>query len=69
MDNLNRNKDGIVDKFCSISSETQELTAASQEVDRRVETQGVEMGRIDNAMTELHEVVDRLYGIIAEFHV
>lgn len=69
VDNLNRNKDGIVDKFCSISSETQELTAASQEVDRRVETQGVEMGRIDNAMTELHEVVDRLYGIIAEFHV
>ena len=69
VDNLNRNKDGIVDKFCSISSETQELTTASQEVDRRVETQGVEMGRIDNAMTELHEVVDRLYGIIAEFHV
>lgn len=69
VDNLNRNKDGIVDKFCSISSETQELTAASQEVDRRVEAQGVEMGRIDNAMTELHEVVDRLYGIIAEFHV
>lgn len=69
VDNLNRNKDGIVDKFCSISSETQELTAASQEVDRRVEAQGIEMGRIDNAMTELHEVVDRLYGIIAEFHV
>ena len=69
VDNLNRNKDGIVDKFCSISSETEELTAASQEVDRRVEAQGIEMGRIDNAMTELHEVVDRLYGIIAEFHV
>ena len=69
VDSLNRNKDGIVDRFCSISSETQELTAASQEVNGRVEDQGVEMDRINDAMTELREVVDRLYGIIEEFHV
>lgn len=67
--NLNRNKDGIVDKFCSISSETEELTAASQEVDRRVEDQSIEINHINDSMTELHEVVNRLYGIIEEFHV
>ena len=69
VDNLNRNKDGIVDKFCSISSETQELTAASQDVNGRVEDQETEMDRINGAMTELHVVVDHLYGIIEEFHV
>ena len=66
---LNRNKDGIVDRFCGISSETQELTAASQEVNGRVEDQGTEMDRINNAMTELHQVVDHLYGVIEEFQV
>lgn len=69
VDHLNYNKDGIVDKFCSISSETQELTAASQEVDGRVESQNVEMERINGSMTELHEVVKRLNDIIDEFHV
>lgn len=69
VDNLNRNKDDIVDKFCSISSETQELTAASQEVDGRVESQNVEMERINGSMTELHEVVKRLNDIIDEFQV
>ncbi len=69
VDNLNCNKDGIVDRFCSISSETQELTAASQEVNGRVEDQGIAMDRINDSMTELHEVVERLYGIIEEFHV
>ena len=66
---LNRNKDGIVDRFCGISSETQELTAASQEVNGRVEDQGTEMDRINNAMSELHQVVDHLYGVIEEFQV
>ena len=69
VDNLNRNKDDIVDKFSNISSETQELTAASQEVNERVESQSSEMDRINVSMSELHEVVERLNSIIEEFHV
>ncbi len=69
VDNLNRNKDDIVDKFSNISSETQELTAASQEVNERVESQSSEMDRINTSMSELHEVVKRLNDIIEEFHV
>ena len=48
VDNLNRNKDDIVDKFSNISSETQELTAASQEVNERVESQSSEMHSLRN---------------------
>lgn len=69
VDNLNRNKDDIVDKFSNISSETQELTAASQEVNERVESQSSEMDRINTSMSELHEVVKRLNDIIEEFQV
>lgn len=69
VDNLNRNKDDIVDKFSNISSETQELTVASQEVNERVESQSSEMDRINTSMSELHEVVKRLNDIIEEFQV
>ncbi len=69
VDNLNRNKDDIVDKFSNISSETQELTAASQEVNERVESQSSVMDRINTSMSELHEVVKRLNDIIEEFQV
>lgn len=69
VDNLNRNKDDIVDKFSNISSETQELTAASQEVNERVESQSSEMDRINTSMSELHEVVKHLNDIIEEFQV
>ncbi len=69
VDNLNRNKDDIVDKFSNISSETQELAAASQEVNERVESQSSEMDRINTSMSELHEVVKRLNDIIEEFQV
>ena len=68
-ENLNHNKDGIVDKFSNISSEKQELTAASQEVNERVENQSAEIDRINGSMSELNEVVKRLNSIIEEFYV
>ena len=69
VDTLNRNKDNIVDKFSGISSETQELTASSQEVRERVENQSMEIGQISASMEELNEVVRRLNQIIETFHV
>lgn len=69
VDNLNVNKNEIVDTFSGISSETQELSAASQEVNSRVEDQNTEMGNIGKAMRELDGVVKQLDDIIGRFEV
>lgn len=69
VDNLNTNKNEIVDTFSGISSETQELSAASQEVNSRVEDQNVEMGNISVAMHGLESVVKQLDDIIGRFSI
>ena len=69
VDSLNHNKDIIVDRFSGISSETQELTAASQEINEQAENQSMEMDRINESMSGLQVVVDRLNHIIEEFQV
>ncbi|MCM1124496.1 MAG: methyl-accepting chemotaxis protein [Eubacterium sp.] len=69
VDNLNHNKNEIVDTFSGISSETQELSAASQEVNSRVEDQNKEMGNIGQAMRELDGVVRQLDDIISRFEI
>ncbi len=69
VDNLNLNKNEIVDTFSGISSETQELSAASQEVNSRVEDQNAEMGNIGKAMRELDGVVKQLDEIISKFEI
>lgn len=69
VDNLNTNKNEIVDTFSGISSETQELSAASQEVNNRVEDQNVEINNISAAMHELDGVVKQLDDIIGKFSI
>ena len=69
VENLNINKNEIVDTFSGISSETQELSAASQEVNSRVEDQNTEMRNIGQAMHELDGVVKQLDDIIGKFDV
>lgn len=66
---LNHNKDSIVDKFSSISSETQELTASSQEIYDKVENQNHEINCIGSATDELDNVVEQLKKVISEFHM
>lgn len=66
---LNRNKDSIVDKFTSISSETEELTASSQDIYNKVENQNGEINSIGKAIDELDKVVEQLNNIVAEFQM
>ena len=66
---LNQNKDSIVDKFTSISSETEELTASSHDIYSKVENQNGEINNIGTAIDELDKVVEQLNHIVAEFQM
>ncbi|MGN1087371.1 MAG: methyl-accepting chemotaxis protein, partial [Porcipelethomonas sp.] len=69
VDDLNRNKENIVDKFSDISSGTEELSVASQEIYGKIESQNTELINISTAMKELSDVVEKLNGIIGKFQM
>lgn len=69
VDELNRNKENIVDKFSDISSGTEELSVASQEIYGKIESQNTELINISTAMKELSDVVEKLNGIIGKFQM
>lgn len=66
---LNTNKDKIVDQFSDISSETQELSASSQNILVKVEDENNEMLKIENAVYELSRVIDQLNDIMNQFTI
>ena len=66
---LNTNKDKIVDQFSDISSETQELSASSQNILVKVEDENKEMLKIENAVYELSRVIDQLNDIMNRFTI
>lgn len=66
---LNTNKDKIVDQFSDISSETQELSASSQNILIKVEDENEEMLKIENAVHELSQVIDQLNDIMNRFTI
>lgn len=66
---LNANKDKIVDQFSDISSETQELSASSQNILIKVEDENEEMLKIENAVHELSQVIDQLNDIMNRFTI
>ena len=66
---LNRNQESIVDNFSDISSETEELSAASQEIYGKVDGQNIEFENIGTAMEELQKVIDNLNEIIGQFRM
>lgn len=66
---LNRNKDDIIDKFSNISSETEEFTAASQEIFGKVEEQNQDIISIGDSTKALMHVVKDLNQIIEIFDV
>lgn len=66
---LNTNKDKIVDQFSDISSETQELSASSQNILVKVEDENNEMLKIENAVYELSRVIDQLNDIMNRFTI
>lgn len=66
---LNNNKEKIVDQFSDISSETQELSASSQNIMVKVEDQNEEMLKIENAVQELSQVIVQLNDIMDQFTI
>ncbi len=66
---LNNNKEKIVDQFSDISSETQELSASSQNTMVKVEDQNEEMLKIENAVQELSQVIVQLNDIMDQFTI
>lgn len=66
---LNTNKDKIVDQFSDISSETQELSASSQNIMVKVEDQNDEMLKIEHAVDELSQVIEQLNDIMIQFTI
>lgn len=66
---LNTNKDKIVDQFSDISSETQELSASSQNILVKVEDENEEMLKIENAVYELSQVIEQLNDIMNQFTI
>ena len=66
---MNNNKEKIVDQFSDISSETQELSASSQNIMVKVEDQNEEMLKIENAVQELSQVIVQLNDIMDQFTI
>lgn len=66
---LNTNKDKIVDQFSDISSETQELSASSQNIMIKVEDQNDEMLKIEHAVDELSQVIEQLNNVMIQFTI
>ena len=66
---MNNNKEKIVDQFSDISSETQELSASSQNIMVKVEDQNDEMLKIENAVQELNQVIVQLNDIMDQFTI
>lgn len=66
---LSANKDKIVDQFSDISSETQELSASSQNILVKVEDQNDDMIKIGHAVDELNQVIAQLTDIMNQFTI
>ncbi|RDU23482.1 methyl-accepting chemotaxis protein [Anaerosacchariphilus polymeriproducens] len=69
IENVNTNKNGIVEIFSGISSATEEISASTFEIDTRAEKQKVGMGKIDSSMRELVKVIEQLNNIVNQFEL
>ncbi|MCR5345198.1 MAG: hypothetical protein K6E46_04035 [Lachnospiraceae bacterium] len=69
LNNLNTGKENVVEMFSDISSETEELTASSQKIAGKVDSQNAAIDTIGKAMTKLEKVVNELNEIVDEFHM
>ena len=66
---LDKNKAKIIDQFSSISSETEELSASSQDILSKIDDQNQEMDSIHLAVQELNQVIVQLDDIMHQFTV
>lgn len=69
LNNLNTGKENVVEMFSDISSETEELTASSQKIAGKVDSQNAAIDTIGKAMTKLEKVVNELNEIVDKFHM
>ena len=67
IESLEGHKDKVVDKFADISSETEELSAASEDIFAKVDNQNEAIETIGVAMENLEGVIIKLNDIIDEF--
>ena len=66
---LDKNKAKIIDQFSGISSETEELSASSQDILSKIDDQNQEMDSIHLAVQELNQVIVQLDDIMHQFTV
>ena len=66
---MDSNKSKIVDQFSNVSSETEELSASSQDILTKIDAQNQEMDSIHTAVQELNQVIVQLNDIMIQFTV
>ena len=66
---LNSSKGVIVEQFSGLSAETEELSAASQDIFGKVEGQNREMDTINAAVNKLNDVINKLNDIMNQFKI
>ena len=58
-----------MDQFSNVSSETEELSASSQDILTKIDAQNQEMDSIHTAVQELNQVIVQLNDIMIQFTV
>lgn len=69
IENVNHNKNDIVEIFSGISSATEEISASTFEIDSRAEKQKVGMRKIEDSMAKLVDVIEQLNVIVNQFEL